>query len=205
METKRLQQVIDFLLTIERYKTIERTHVTSNFNRHESDAEHSWHLAMFVWLLSPAIDPTIDQLRLMKMLLMHDLVEIYAGDVYAFDKEAQIGKQEREHEAALKLFAQLPDDLAIEFHDLFDEFEGRSTPAAQLAQAFDKLQPILQNVATDGRAWQKGHLTYREVDDHKRPYMEYDQTVLAAYELLMDRADGEKMFEQSSPGEKADV
>ncbi len=193
--TERTLSLVQFLLEIEKYKTIERTIGTSKIGRAESDAEHSWHLAMFVWLLVPELKLEIDQMKLTKMVLMHDLVEIYAGDVDVYDKQHQTGKAEREMVAAKKLFAQLPADLAQEFHSLFAEFEARETLEAKVAQAFDKLQPVLQNIASRGRYWQAKGIKPQDVRDVKRGYFEFDSTIQAIFEHLLDRAQREQLFD----------
>lgn len=120
----RQNQILKFLQEIEQYKTIERQCFTSNPNRRESDAEHSWHVAMFVLLFARDLDASLSIEKMLKLALMHDLVEIYAGDTFAFDNVARETKKIREQEASLKLFAQLPEDLSYEFQSLFDEYES---------------------------------------------------------------------------------
>src|SRR3989344_203846 len=134
----RIDKILSFLQEIEKYKTIEREMFTSNLNRVESDAEHSWHVAMFLLLFEKELPENLDMKKMLKLALMHDLVEIYAGDTFAFDKEKQATKKEREFKSARKLFSQLPEDLNKEFMGLFDEYEEAKTSEGKIVKSFDK-------------------------------------------------------------------
>lgn len=123
----RINKILSFLQEIEKYKTVEREMFTSNLDRRESNAEHSWHTAMFFFLFEKELPKNLDMKKMLKLALMHDLVEIYAGDTFAFDKKNQATKKERELQSAKKLFSQLPEDLHSESTDLFNEYEETKT------------------------------------------------------------------------------
>ncbi len=156
--------------------------------RAESDAEHAWHMAMMVMLFEKDLPPQVDRVKLYKMALMHDLVEIYAGDTFAFDQEGKRTKEQREADAAKKLFSQLPHGLKQEFTELFFEFDGFVTLESKYAQSFDKLQPMVNNLCTCGTAWKNNNINYSQVDDYKRHLMEHDPFVLALYEHTLKEA-----------------
>jgi len=184
----RINKILSFLQEIEKYKTVEREMFSSNLNRAESDAEHSWHVAMFLFLFEKDLPENLDMKKMMKLALMHDLVEIYAGDTFAFDKENQATKKEREFQSAGKLFSQLPEDLHKEFMDLFNEYEEAKTSEAKIVKSFDKIQPILQNLCSDGKSWKKHGITFSDIDDYKRKHMEHNGFVLKIYEKLLNDA-----------------
>lgn len=158
----RLKQQFDFLVEIDKLKLITRqTRLLCDNNRRENDAEHSWHLALYVMILKEYSNvPDLDWLRVIKMVLIHDLVEIYAGDVFIYDDKLREQKKQLEQEAANKLFAILPDDQCSEMHALWNEYENKSTPEAKFAAVVDKLQPFLHNYynATGG-TWRQGNAT----------------------------------------------
>jgi len=139
-------------------------------SRYENDAEHSWHIAVAAMLfLEYADDPNVDLLRVIKMLLVHDLVEIDAGDTYAYDDAACRDQAEREVKAAERVFGLLPSDQEAEFRSLWDEFEARTTPEARYAAALDRFQPLLHNYLTGGRAWREHGVTSDRVRARNRP------------------------------------
>jgi len=165
MDEARLQKQIDFIVEIDRLKTIYRQSFLLDATRHENDVEHSWHIAMMAMLLSEYSNEGVDLLRAIEMLLVHDIVEIEAGDVFVYDAEANKGKLEREKNAADKLFNILPADQAAEMRALWDQYEAMDTPEAKFAMAMDRLQPILQNYFTRGKSWQAHGVTARQVLD----------------------------------------
>jgi len=134
--------------------------VLINSRRAENDAEHSWHLCLMVITLAEHTNcPGLNVLRVLKMLILHDLVEIDAGDTFAYDTQAMAGQHEREAVAATRIFGLLPEDQALEFRALWDEFEARITPEARFAAAVDRFQPMLLNCQTEGAAWRKHGIT----------------------------------------------
>ncbi len=190
----RVDKILAFLQEIEKYKTVEREMFCSNLNRAESDAEHSWHIAMFLILFESDLPKDIDMKKMLKLALMHDLVEIYAGDTFAYDKQNQATKKERESKAAKKLFSQLPKDLNKEFMNLFNEYEEIKTKEAEIVKSFDKIQPILQNLCSSGKSWQKHKITFSDIDQYKRKYVEHNDLILGIYEKLLNDARDKKLI-----------
>ena len=155
-DESRLDRQLCFLREIDRLKTVFRQTWLLDQSRRENDAEHSWHLAtMAVLLAEYAAEPDVDLPRTVRMLLLHDLVEIDAGDTFAYDPAAHRDKAAREPAAAERIFGLLPADQAVEFRRLWDEFEARRTPEARFAAALDCFQPLLHNYLTGGRAWRE--------------------------------------------------
>lgn len=152
---KRLAQQIEFIVEIDRAKRVLRRTVLMDKSRRENDAEHSWHLAVMALVLSEYAAEKIDLFRTIKMLLIHDIVEIDAGDTFTYDEAANEDKAEREQAAAKRIFALLPADQAAEMHALWEEFEAKKTPEARFATAMDRLQPLIHNYRTDGATWQE--------------------------------------------------
>jgi putative hydrolase of HD superfamily len=133
-------------------------------SRKENDAEHSWHLAVMAAILSEyAVQKNLDILQVVKMVLIHDVVEIDAGDTYLYDEQAAKDKAEREQKAADRLFHLLPEDQAEEFRMLWEEFEERTTPEAKFAAALDRFQPLLHNYLTKGKSWKQHGVTSDKV------------------------------------------
>jgi len=190
---QRILKIINFLKEIEKYKTIEREIFISNLERKESDAEHTWHSAMILFLLEKELK-SIDTLKAFKMVLIHDLIEIYAGDTFAFDKEGRKSKKVREEKAAKKLFSQLPDDLRKELYELWKEYEKGITPESKIIKAIDKIQPILSNLCSEGKAWKIKKVTYKDVDDYKRRFIEKNKVIKEIYEELLKEAKERKII-----------
>ncbi len=160
----RLAQQIEFIVECDRLKEVFRQTLLTKSRRAENDAEHSWHLCLCVIVLAEhANTPNLDVLRVLKMVILHDLVEIDAGDTFAYDTKGMANQHEREAIAADRIFGLLPADQAREFRSLWDEFEARQTPEARFAAAVDRFQPMLLNVRTQGGAWQKHGITHDRV------------------------------------------
>lgn len=154
MDEKRFKQQMKFLVEADKMKTIMRQTLLIDKSRQENDAEHSWHFALMAMVLFEyAYSPKVDMLRVLKMALIHDLVEIYAGDTFAYDDVGYEDKLKREEEAADKLFGLLPDDQGKEYRELWEEFDEMQTPDAIYASAIDRLQPLVNNYLTDGHTW----------------------------------------------------
>ena len=149
---ERLQKQIDFILEIDKEKNIFRqTHLTGH-GRNENDAEHAWHMAIMAYLLREYSNEKIDVARVMLMCLIHDVVEIDAGDTYAYDAEGLKTQKAREEAAKERIYSLLPEDQKEKLVEIFDEFEERKTPEAKFARALDNLQPLLLNNSNDGGA-----------------------------------------------------
>ncbi len=149
----RLEQQFEFIREIDKEKFIGRQTYLSDGRRKENDAEHAWHMAIMTILLSEYANEEIDVLKTVTMLLIHDIVEIDAGDTYAYDEEAKKTQKEREQKAAERIFGLLPPDQGEKFKKIWEEFEERETKEARFARTMDNLQPVMLNDATDGKAW----------------------------------------------------
>lgn len=149
----RLEQQMSFILEADKEKNIGRQTYISDGIRKENDAEHAWHLALMVILLSEYANEPIDVLKTVTMVLIHDIVEIDAGDTYAYDTAGQASAREREEKAAERLFGMLPEDQGKKLRAIWEEFEARETPEAKFARSMDNLQPMMLNAATGGKAW----------------------------------------------------
>jgi len=157
---ERLARQIRFIVEVDKLKEIFRQTVLINSRRAENDAEHSWHLCLLVITLAEhANAPLLNVLRVLKMLILHDLVEIDAGDTFAYDTKAMADQHAREAVAADRIFGLLPADQGREFRALWDEFEARQTPESKFAAAVDRFQPMLLNCRTEGAAWQRHGVT----------------------------------------------
>ena len=159
-----LERRIEFLLEADRLKTVARQSRITDGSRHENSAEHSWHLALMALVLAGHAPPGTDLARVLAMLLVHDLVEIDAGDLFVYADGAALARQEvAERAAADRIFALLPDPQAAEIRGLWDEFEERRTPEARFARALDRLQPMLLNMRTGGGTWVAHGVTLEQV------------------------------------------
>ena len=153
MKNERLEKQIDFILEIDKEKNILRlTHLTDH-GRRENDAEHAWHMAVMAYLLKEYSNADIDITKVMIMCLIHDVVEIDAGDTYCYDEEAKKSQAAREEAAKQRIFALLPEDQRAELTALFEEFEANETAEAHFAHTMDNFQPLLLNNSNDGMDW----------------------------------------------------
>lgn len=152
---ERLQQQMAFILEMDKLKSIVRQTHLADGSRKENDAEHSWHLGLMAFLLAEYANEPIDVLKTMKMVMIHDVVEIDAGDTYAYDTIGNESKREREIKAAERLFCFLPEDQAEEYRSLWDEFEALTTMEAKFANTLDKIQPVLLTNQADGKSWRE--------------------------------------------------
>lgn len=160
----RLEQQMKFILELDKLKYIQRQTYVADASKKENDAEHSWHMALMCILLSEYANEPIDKLKVITMILIHDAVEIDAGDTYAYDEAANATKRERELLAAERIFKLLPEDQAAELRALWDEFEENVTPEAKFAHTLDNLQPIMLNDATGGRAWREHEVRLSQIE-----------------------------------------
>ena len=160
--TAELYQQIDFILEIDKLKRVNRRSYLLDGSRTENTAEHSWHVAVAAMLLAPD-DGSIDIFRVIKMLLVHDIVEIDAGDTFLYDTAGTLVKAAQEQKAADRLFTMLPPRQAQELRSLWDEFEERSTPDAKFARGLDRLMPLLHNYYTQGKTWREHDVTADKV------------------------------------------
>jgi len=161
--TTRLTQQLTFLVEADKLKTILRRTLLTDSSRQENTAEHSWHLALAAIVLEEYSYVPINLGRVLRMLTLHDVVEIDAGDTFAFDKAGNATKEDRERRAADRIFGLLPNDIGSDLRSLWEEFEAGSTQDARFANAVDRIQPFLQNTRTRGGTWRIYNLTREEV------------------------------------------
>ena len=150
---ERLKKQMEFIVEVDKVKKIIRQTYLADSSRKENDAEHSWHLALMAVLLQEYSNEEVDLARVIPMVLIHDLVEIDAGDTYAYDAAGSADKRERETKAADRIFALLPEDQGSWFRALWEEFEAYETAEAKFAHVLDNCQPLLLNDASDGLSW----------------------------------------------------
>lgn len=168
MTIDRLEKQLEFVLEIDKLKNVFRqTHLSGN-GRKENDSEHSWHMAVMAYLLKEYANESVDVAKVMLMCLIHDVVEIDAGDTYAYDTEGLKTQKLREDAAKRRIFSILPDEQAAELTALFDEFEACETPEAKFAHAMDNLQPLLLNNSNDGGDWRAHNVTAEQVYRRQR-------------------------------------
>ena len=150
---ERLKKQMEFIVEVDKVKNIIRQTYLADGNRKENDAEHSWHLALMAVLLKEYSNEEVDLAKVVPMVLIHDLVEIDAGDTYAYDEAGAATKRERETKAADRIFGMLPQDQCSWFRELWEEFEAYETPEAKFAHVLDNCQPLLLNDASNGKSW----------------------------------------------------
>ncbi len=177
-EMERLDKQMEFIREVDGLKGISRRSFILDGSRNENDAEHSWHLALMAFLLSEhSNDPDIDLPKVIRMLLIHDIVEIDAGDTFAYDEEGNKTKVERERECANRIFNILPQDQARELLSLWEEFEARETKEARFAASLDRLQPIMLNHGTGGRTWREHGVLADQVRARNEHIREGSETI----------------------------
>jgi len=173
MKPERLEKQIQFIIEVDKLKHIYRQTYLMDGTRRENSVEHSWHIALMVLLLGEHVQSSdLDLFRVMKMALIHDLVEIDAGDTLCYDQSARRDQKSREKKAAERIFNLLPADQAGEIRALWDEFEASKTPEAKFTRAIDRMQPVLHNFHTQGASWRKHHITRKQVMDRNREISE---------------------------------
>lgn len=184
MISERLEQQIKFIVEVDKLKDICRKNLVIGSERPETDAEHSWHLAIMAMLLAEHVTSCqVDVLKIIKMVLIHDIVEIDAGDTYCYDQQAGLDKAAREQAAADRLFGLLPADQSRELRALWDEFEQKESPEARMADALDRLQPLLLHYHTGGKCWMENSITSDKVRERNKRTRE----IAAELGLLVDQ------------------
>lgn len=163
MDKERLKKQFDFFKEIDKEKEIFRQTYLADASRKENDAEHAWHMAIMTVLLSEYANEEIDVLKTVTMLLIHDIVEIDAGDTYAYDSEGKKTQEEREQKAADRIFHLLPDDQADKMYALWEEFEAQQTPEAKFARTMDNIQPMMLNDASNGLSWDEHQVKLSQI------------------------------------------
>lgn len=160
---ERLKKQIQFIKEIDKEKMIKRQTLLTNGMQKEDDAQHAWHMAIMTLLLSEYANEKIDILKTISMLLIHDIVEIDAGDTYAYDQEGIKTQRERETKAADRIFGLLPEDQKEKFRMLWEEFENNETPESHFAHTMDNFQPVMLNDATNGKMWEENKVRLSQI------------------------------------------
>ncbi|MGV8830215.1 MAG: HD domain-containing protein [Breznakibacter sp.] len=168
MVSDRLLRQIEFIKEIDKIKYIQRRTKLFNSDRNENDAEHSWHLAMMAMVLSEYSDVKIDLIKVIKMVLIHDIVEIDAGDTFIYDQNKSHDNSEEELKAAKRIFGILPEKQAAEFIEIWTEFEMGTSNEAKFAKSMDRLEPLLQNISNKGGTWKEFGVKYNTVYEKKK-------------------------------------
>jgi putative hydrolase of HD superfamily len=184
----RLQQQLSFILEIDKLKSILRHTILIDRSRRENTAEHSWHLAVMANLLAEYATGPVDVARVTQMVLAHDIVEIDAGDTFAFDAEGIVTKKQREREAADRIFGLLPAEQGKELRGLWEEFEAEETLDSQFANAIDRLEPCLLNANTEGGTWRKHSPSLEKVMERMKPVKLYMPQVWPVVQKIIDEA-----------------
>ena len=188
MKTDTLLKQVDFIKEIDKLKYIQRKTKLFNSNRHENDAEHSWHLAMMTIVLAEHSDVPIDVLKVLKMVLIHDIVEIDAGDTFIYDTQKNHTNTSEELVAAKRIFGLLPQKQADEFIAIWEEFEEGLTNEAKFARAMDRFEPLLQNTSNGGGTWVEFDISYQKVYDKKKAIKNGSTTVWNYAESLINKS-----------------
>ena len=183
----RLEQQIRFITEIDKVKNIFRQTYLADGKRKENDAEHSWHIALMAYLLQEHAEEPVDVPRVMLMVLIHDLVEIDAGDTYAYDSEGAKTKREREVRAAERIFGLLPEDQGRSFRDLWDEFEAYESADAKYAHLLDNFQPLLLNDASGGRSWSEHDVKKSQIYKRNEKVAETSETVWECMQEIVQK------------------
>ena len=165
---ERLKQQLNFALEIDKEKNIFRQTHLSGHGRRENDAEHAWHMAIMTILLAEYANEEIDVLKTVTMLLIHDLVEIDAGDTYAYDEDGKKTQAEREKKAADRIYNMLPEDQAKKLYDIWLEFEAQETPEAKFARTMDNFQPAMLTASTGGSDWKRRGVRWEQVEERNK-------------------------------------
>ncbi|MBR6070132.1 MAG: HD domain-containing protein [Ruminococcus sp.] len=179
----RLRKQLDFILELDKMKNLYRQTYVLHEDRKENDAEHSWHLAILAFMLAEYSKEPVDVLHVMKMVLLHDVVEIDAGDTYCYDSEGYKSKAEREEKAAQRIFGLLPDDQRDEFYALWREFEDSETADARFAAVLDRIQPLLLNYTKGGVSWQEHGIRREQVLARNSQYLDVSDELA---EVILD-------------------
>lgn len=195
MEQDRLTRQLAFILEADRMKNIYRQTLVLHEDRQENDAEHSFHLALMAAILAEHARVPVDVTVVMKMVLIHDIVEIDAGDTYAYDTAGNETKRAREVKAADRLFGLLPEDQAEEFRGLWEEFEARETPEAKFANAIDRLQPMMLNYEKGGISWKRRSITAEQARARNHDITDEGSAILGSLaDAIVEAAKAEGML-----------
>ncbi len=197
MKGERLACQLQFILEIDRLKEVLRRSLLLGSQRRENSAEHSWHLAMMALVLAEHANESVNLLHTLKLLLVHDIVEIDAGDTYAYDADGHAGKDERERRAAERIFGLLPADQAEEMAALWEEYEEQKTPESQFALALDRLMPLMHNYHTGGVTWRENRVTKSQVVERMAPVLIGSDALAEVAAAIVEQAVSTELLPQS--------
>ncbi|MBI9048737.1 MAG: HD domain-containing protein [Anaerolineaceae bacterium] len=187
-KTSRLDQQLDFLLEIDKLKQIYRRNTLADGTRTENTAEHSWHIAILAGVLQEYSNDSVNLERVLLMLLIHDIVEIDAGDTYAYDEKGYQDKEDREHLAAERIFSLLPEDQYAKYKEIWLEFEDAQTPESRFANAADRLMPLLHNYLSGGAIWVDNKIRKSQVLKRLQPMKNGSEELWGGALDILDRA-----------------
>lgn len=193
----KFNKKLQFLILIDKMKSVYRQTLLADKSRRETDAEHSWHIAMMAMLFAEFAPEGVDKERVIKMCLVHDLVEIYAGDTFCYDEKAGEDKAEWEMRAAQKLFSVLPAEDGEEIKGLWLEFEKQETPDAVFAASLDRFQPLINNFLTDGHTWRKGKVVRPQVEERAALIKKGLPIAWETVQKILDDAENKGFFEHN--------
>lgn len=188
MTPENLVKQIRFIKEIDKVKYIQRKTKLFNSDRNENDAEHSWHLALMALVLAEHSNKSVDLLKVIKMVLIHDIVEIDAGDTFIYDTQKNHSNTEEELLAAKRIFGLLPKEQAEELIAIWEEFEAGETDEAKFARSMDRLEPLLQNTSNNGGTWKEFDVSYEKVHHKKSMIKEGSDTLWNFAEQLLDES-----------------
>jgi putative hydrolase of HD superfamily len=194
---ERLLQQIDFLIEADKLKNIIRRNYVSDGSRRENDAEHSWYFALAAMILSEYSNDAIDIQKVIAMAIIHDLVEIYAGDTFIYDEQAKVDQQEREKSASEKIFGLLPEDQRNHFLKLWNEFEEKSTPESKFARSIDRIVALLLNLKSNGKTWKEHQIDYSQIYAINSTIADGSSTLWSYIKEQLDENKGKGVFNNS--------
>lgn len=200
MNSSILLQQINFIKEIDKIKYIQRKTRLINSDRPENDAEHSWHLAVMALVLAEHSKVPVEVLKVVKMVLIHDIVEIDAGDTFIYDTTKSHENTADERQAAQRIFGMLPPEQADEFITLWEEFEAGETPEAKFAKAMDRLEPLLQNTSNNGGTWREFDVDYATVYAKKKVIAEGSDSLWEFAEQLLEESVEKGILRKNSNG-----
>lgn len=188
----RLRQQFEFIMEVDKLKNVLRMTKLIGESRTENTAEHTWHMALTAMALAEYVDTSVDLLHVLRLTLVHDIVEIDAGDTFAYDENGHLDKFEREKQAAKRIFGILPEDQAMEYYDLWLEFETRETPEARFAASVDRIQAVLQNHGNQAGTWREHNITLSQITNRLSPISESSDALWQAIqEIVQEHIDAE--------------
>ncbi|MBE8712205.1 HD domain-containing protein [Sphingobacterium hungaricum] len=199
MPSENLSKQIAFIKEIDKLKYIQRKTRLLNSERQENDAEHSWHLAVMAIILAEHANHAVDMLKVVKMVLIHDLVEIDAGDTFIYDSQKNHSNSEAERIAAERIFGLLPEEQAAELIDIWEEFEAGKTEEAKFARSMDRLEPLLQNTSNNGGTWKEFDVPYEKVYEKKKVIKEGSDRLWNFAEQLLDESVEKGILKKDAP------